>query len=121
MSVQGTLAYLSSPAKHMKHHYPDTIVGYLVHTSRQGYSTHPIDSHKDTAPVQLDFRCAECCQFCQSDETPTADNTLGSLIPVYRVNIGIFNQICDSCLKLVVDGVRPTGAALSLFGRTSNN
>lgn len=40
----------------------------------------------------------------------------GNLVPVYRVNIGIYSQQCASCKTLVVDGVKKAdGSPLNLF------
>jgi hypothetical protein len=55
------------------------------------------------------FLCPDCA---------VKTSTVPHLVPVYRVNIGIYSQACSACKRLLVDGVkRRDGSPLNLFER----
>jgi len=57
-----------------------------------------------------------CRQLWCTDCAWCYDLTLDKLTAVYRINIGIYSQVCNKCGKLLVDGVKKAdGAPLSLF------
>lgn len=92
----------------------NTPIGYILHTS----GTFPV-SRSFTLKTVKEFWCIRCVR----------PSTLGYgepnpdfYTPVYRVNIGIYSQVCDCCGKLIIDGVkiaRDSKTPLCLFGKTA--
>lgn len=65
------------------------------------------------------FWCRKCIQpinagpACPLEPPP-------EYVPVYRINIGMYSQVCDSCGAVVVQGVRQgNGNPLCLFGKST--
>lgn len=98
--------------------YPNTLVGYLINTAL-GITFDSNTQFKEDE--ELDFRQEFWCPKCHHPVDKTI-LPMESAIPVYRVNIGIYSQVCDSCGTLVVDGVKSSGSPnkpLCLFGKVS--
>jgi hypothetical protein len=56
------------------------------------------------------------CVHCVGKTLPDVNG----LTAVYRINIGIYSQVCDECDTLIVDGVKKQdNSPLCLFGQTA--
>jgi len=88
-------------------------IGYLIYT-RNHASAAPTE--QPAGGMRVEFWCRECATPYSGDPAPEHE------IPVFRVNIGIYSQVCDACGRLVVDGVkmaRGSKVPLCLFGKSA--
>lgn len=61
--------------------------------------------------------CAACALPCDKSLAVPAE-----YVPLYKINITPYSQVCDSCGKVIIDGVKRNrdGKPLCLFGLTAD-